>query len=51
MVHDPCSILCCSRASDFGLMKIDGNGRICQFLEKPKGERLRTMVVFFFFSI
>ncbi|KAM0932082.1 putative glucose-1-phosphate adenylyltransferase [Dioscorea sansibarensis] len=33
-----------SRASDFGLMKIDENGRICQFLEKPKGERLRTMV-------
>lgn len=33
-----------SRASDFGLMKIDEEGRIRQFLEKPKGESLRSMV-------
>ncbi|KAF6159723.1 hypothetical protein GIB67_029981 [Kingdonia uniflora] len=32
-----------SRASDFGLMKIDKSGRICQFLEKPKGEDLKSM--------
>ncbi|CAA6663685.1 unnamed protein product [Spirodela intermedia] len=33
-----------SRASDFGLMKIDGRGRVSHFLEKPKGESLKTMV-------
>nr|WKL05550.1 ADP-glucose pyrophosphorylase large subunit 2 [Colocasia esculenta] len=33
------------RASDYGLMKIDGKGRIHQFLEKPKGEGLKTMQV------
>ncbi|KAK9282101.1 hypothetical protein L1049_005013 [Liquidambar formosana] len=32
-----------SRASDFGLVKIDGTGRIRQFLEKPKGEILKSM--------
>ncbi|KAG2406456.1 Glucose-1-phosphate adenylyltransferase large subunit 2 [Vigna angularis] len=32
-----------SRASDFGLVKVDERGRICQFLEKPKGELLRSM--------
>lgn len=37
----------CSRASDFGLMKVDKMGRIHQFLEKPKGENLRTMVYAF----
>jgi len=36
--------LSCSRASDFGLLKIDENGQIRQFLEKPKGESLRSMV-------
>ncbi|XP_010556665.1 PREDICTED: glucose-1-phosphate adenylyltransferase large subunit 1-like [Tarenaya hassleriana] len=34
-----------SRASDFGLVKIDEKGRIVQFLEKPNGESLRTMLV------
>ncbi|XP_020099589.1 glucose-1-phosphate adenylyltransferase large subunit 1-like [Ananas comosus] len=34
-----------SRASDFGLMKIDNAGRITQFLEKPKGKSLETMQV------
>ncbi|XP_068658564.1 glucose-1-phosphate adenylyltransferase large subunit 1-like isoform X1 [Aristolochia californica] len=34
-----------SRASDFGLMKIDRHGQIRQFLEKPKGEDLKTMQV------
>ncbi|KAF6147031.1 hypothetical protein GIB67_036750 [Kingdonia uniflora] len=33
-----------SRASDIGLMKIDKSGRIRQFLEKPKGEDLKSMV-------
>ncbi|KAF6170868.1 hypothetical protein GIB67_015820 [Kingdonia uniflora] len=33
----------CSRASDFGLMKIDKSGRIFQFLKKPKGENLKSM--------
>jgi glucose-1-phosphate adenylyltransferase len=33
------------RASDFGLMKIDGNGRVVDFSEKPKGEALRNMQV------
>ncbi|KAJ0112405.1 hypothetical protein Patl1_00745 [Pistacia atlantica] len=34
-----------SRASDFGLVKIDETGRIRQFLEKPRGESLRSMQV------
>ncbi|XP_054786493.1 glucose-1-phosphate adenylyltransferase large subunit 3, chloroplastic/amyloplastic-like [Prosopis cineraria] len=34
-----------SRASDFGLMKIDNNGRILSFSEKPKGEDLKAMQV------
>ncbi|KAL5700457.1 glucose-1-phosphate adenylyltransferase [Ranunculus cassubicifolius] len=34
-----------SRASDFGLMKIDDMGRIHQFLEKPRGESLESMKV------
>lgn len=33
------------RASDFGLMKIDDNGRVVSFSEKPKGEALRQMAV------
>uniref|UniRef100_A0A6N2LCK9 Glucose-1-phosphate adenylyltransferase n=1 Tax=Salix viminalis TaxID=40686 RepID=A0A6N2LCK9_SALVM len=33
-----------SRASDYGLMKIDNNGRIVQFAEKPKGPDLKAMV-------
>lgn len=33
------------RASSFGLMKIDDSGRIIDFLEKPKGEALRSMQV------
>ncbi|XP_071923947.1 glucose-1-phosphate adenylyltransferase large subunit 2, chloroplastic/amyloplastic isoform X2 [Coffea arabica] len=34
-----------SRASDYGLMKIDGTGRIIQFAEKPKGADLKAMQV------
>ncbi|NEO97771.1 MAG: glucose-1-phosphate adenylyltransferase [Symploca sp. SIO2E9] len=33
------------RASDFGLMKIDANGRIVDFSEKPKGDALKQMQV------
>lgn len=33
------------RASDFGLMKIDDNGRVIDFSEKPKGEALIQMRV------
>lgn len=34
-----------SRASDFGLMKIDEKGRVTAFSEKPKGDPLRSMQV------
>ncbi|CAK9318615.1 unnamed protein product [Citrullus colocynthis] len=34
-----------SRASDFGLMKIDDKGRIISFSEKPKGQDLKAMAV------
>ena len=34
-----------SRASDFGLMKIDGEGRVVEFAEKPKGDALKAMAV------
>ncbi|MEM9538635.1 MAG: glucose-1-phosphate adenylyltransferase [Cyanobacteria bacterium P01_E01_bin.42] len=33
------------RASSFGLMKIDGDGRVVDFSEKPKGEALTAMQV------
>lgn len=33
------------RASDFGLMKIDQDGRVIEFSEKPKGEALTNMQV------
>ncbi|MBD2137110.1 glucose-1-phosphate adenylyltransferase [Anabaena sp. FACHB-1237] len=33
------------RASDFGLMKIDNNGRVIDFSEKPKGDALAKMRV------
>ncbi|MBF2000933.1 MAG: glucose-1-phosphate adenylyltransferase [Synechococcales cyanobacterium C42_A2020_086] len=33
------------RASDFGLVKIDDNGRIISFSEKPKGDALKAMQV------
>ena len=33
------------RASDFGLMKIDGSGRVVDFSEKPKGDALKQMAV------
>ncbi|OEL25880.1 Glucose-1-phosphate adenylyltransferase large subunit 3, chloroplastic/amyloplastic [Dichanthelium oligosanthes] len=41
--------ICClpidgSRASDFGLMKIDDTGRVISFSEKPKGDELKAMV-------
>lgn len=34
-----------SRASEFGLMKIDKKGRVKSFSEKPKGEALKAMQV------
>lgn len=34
-----------SRASDFGLMKIDSQGRVVDFSEKPKGDELAAMRV------
>jgi glucose-1-phosphate adenylyltransferase len=34
-----------SRASEFGLMKIDKNGRVTSFSEKPKGDALKAMQV------
>ncbi|KAK4482893.1 hypothetical protein RD792_010066 [Penstemon davidsonii] len=34
-----------SRASDFGLMKIDNKGRVLSFSEKPKGNDLKGMAV------
>ena len=34
-----------SRASDFGLMKIDKKGRVTAFSEKPKGDALKQMAV------
>uniref|UniRef100_A0A5B7AZI4 Glucose-1-phosphate adenylyltransferase n=1 Tax=Davidia involucrata TaxID=16924 RepID=A0A5B7AZI4_DAVIN len=34
-----------SRASDYGLMKIDKTGRIINFAEKPKGPALKAMQV------
>uniref|UniRef100_A0A7N0V1P2 Glucose-1-phosphate adenylyltransferase n=1 Tax=Kalanchoe fedtschenkoi TaxID=63787 RepID=A0A7N0V1P2_KALFE len=34
-----------SRASDYGLMKMDREGRIAQFAEKPKGDDLKAMQV------
>lgn len=37
----------CSRASDYGLMKIDDTGRVVQFAEKPKGADLKAMVLNF----
>lgn len=33
------------RASDFGLLKVDDNGNITEFAEKPKGEELEAMKV------
>jgi glucose-1-phosphate adenylyltransferase len=33
------------RASSFGLMKIDDNGRVIDFSEKPKGDALKQMQV------
>ncbi|KAM7276950.1 hypothetical protein ACFE04_018816 [Oxalis oulophora] len=34
-----------SRASDYGLLKIDNRGGVTEFLEKPKGESLKSMQV------
>lgn len=34
----------CSRASDFGLMKINETGQVQKFCEKPKGDDLAAMV-------
>ncbi|KAL5708191.1 glucose-1-phosphate adenylyltransferase [Ranunculus cassubicifolius] len=34
-----------SRASDFGLMKIDNKGRVLSFSEKPRENELKAMAV------
>lgn len=34
-----------ARASAFGLMKIDDEGRVIEFAEKPKGDALKAMKV------
>jgi ADP-glucose pyrophosphorylase len=34
-----------SRASDYGLVKVDDRGNIIQFSEKPKGADLKAMVI------
>jgi ADP-glucose pyrophosphorylase len=39
-----------SRASDFGLMKIDDTARVISFSEKPKGDELKAMVSWTLFS-
>ncbi|XP_062020462.1 glucose-1-phosphate adenylyltransferase large subunit 1-like [Rosa rugosa] len=38
-----CAAVGDSRASDYGLVKIDSRGRIIQFAEKPRGANLRAM--------
>ncbi|XP_061353810.1 glucose-1-phosphate adenylyltransferase large subunit 1-like [Gastrolobium bilobum] len=38
-----CAAVGDSRASDYGLVKVDGRGRIIQFSEKPKGADLKAM--------
>lgn len=48
-VYD-CSYSFESRASDYGLMKIDKTGRIIHFAEKPKGADLEAMVSIELFS-
>ncbi|XP_019454186.1 PREDICTED: glucose-1-phosphate adenylyltransferase large subunit 1-like isoform X1 [Lupinus angustifolius] len=38
-----CAAVGDSRASDYGLVSVDGRGRIINFSEKPKGEGLKAM--------
>ncbi|KAK7257954.1 hypothetical protein RIF29_32305 [Crotalaria pallida] len=38
-----CAAVGDSRASDYGLVNVDGRGRIINFSEKPKGEDLKAM--------
>ncbi|KAL3012656.1 hypothetical protein AAZX31_06G011100 [Glycine max] len=38
-----CAAVGDSRASDYGLVKVDDRGRIIQFSEKPKGDDLKAM--------
>ena len=54
LAYDPESRLIChltsyvasqKRAESFGVMKIDGSGRIVDFAEKPKGAALDAMRV------
>lgn len=40
-----------SRASDFGLMKIDKKGKVLSFSEKPKGNDLKAMVIVIMLSL
>lgn len=40
-----CATVGDSRASDFGLVKIDRRGKVAQFSEKPKGADLKSMQV------
>lgn len=41
----PINCLLFSRASDYGLVKVDDRGSIIQFSEKPKGADLKAMVI------
>ncbi|KAF7811875.1 zinc finger A20 and AN1 domain-containing stress-associated protein 9 isoform X3 [Senna tora] len=41
-----CIFMGCSRASDYGLMKVDNSGWITEFTEKPKGPGLKAMSFF-----
>lgn len=40
-----CALAGDSRASDYGLVKVDNQGRVYQFSEKPKGAELKAMQV------
>ncbi|KAI4298328.1 hypothetical protein L6164_031902 [Bauhinia variegata] len=40
-----CAAVGDSRASDYGLVKVDGSGRVIQFSEKPMGADLKEMQV------
>lgn len=42
--HQLFNLQLCSRASDYGLVKLDSTGRIIQFSEKPDGADLTAMV-------
>lgn len=39
-----------SRASDYGLMKINNKGQVLYFNEKPKGDDLTSMVIILYLT-